>query len=194
MTARTPARRSGLLSSAVAVAALLLTAAACTPAPGTTLFEGGTYDIDVVIPPQSFSSTFDVFEGLGTCTVTATTPSVDIPDATLTLPPAELDLAQAVAVIPSAVVELPSATVSVGSVSLSCFGFHLFTVGFSISVEGSVSVQQATLDITTGKVVLADPTLTVTDAWVTFAGAPPEMEPVRLDPFTVTIPSIDVRL
>lgn len=192
MTARTPARRRGALTGAVVATALLLTAVACTPAPGTTLFDGGTYDIEVVIPSQSFSTTFDVFEGLGSCTTTATTPAVDIPDATATLPPAELDLAESTAVIPSAVIELPSATVSAGSLSLSCFGFHLLTIGFSVSVEGSVTVQQATLDLATGKVTLSDPTLTVTEAWVTFAGAPPEMEPVRLEPFTVTLPTIDV--
>lgn len=185
--------------AAVVLLAMGLLGAACTPSPdGSTpspdLFSGGTYQLGVTIPPQTFSNTFPVFGGLGTCTATATTASVSIPGATLTLAAVQLDLAAGTLTLPGARVDLPRASLSAGTLTLSCFGTVVGTVGFTVEFAGMASVQAATLDVVNRRVTLSAPTLRITDASVAFLGGPTGMRPVPLDPFEVTLPPVQVAL
>lgn len=189
--------RRGLVAAALMVVALL--GAACTPSPdGSTptpdLFRGGTYQLGVTIPPQTFSNTFPVFGGLGTCTATATTASVSIPGATLTLAAVEVDLERGTLTLPGARVDLPRASLSAGTLTLSCFGAVVGTVGFTVEFAGVASVQAATLDVANRTVTLSAPNLRITDASVAFLGGPAGMRPVPLDPFEVTLPPVRVAL
>lgn len=186
--------RSGRLarrgSVAVVVAATLGLLAACAPSPGTTVFDGGTYDVELVVPPQVASTSFDLF-GLTTCTSEVTTPSVEV-RGTATLAPAELDPHSAVVRIPSATVELPRTRASAGSWTLTCWDAPIVTVGFSVELDGVVSAHGALLDTTTNRVTVDDPTIAVTDAVLLLDGEPFGIGPIPLDPFTVTVPAIDV--
>lgn len=197
MRTRSAGRRYVRGAAVAALAAVAVLAGACAPAPGADpgeavadLFEGGTYPIAVDVAPQTYTAEFDVF-GMATCTATATTAEVDI-DGSLTLQPAELAPGLDRVTIPGAVLELPGSRVSAGSLSLSCDGQHVGSIGVSIEFDGSASVQSAVLDVPSGTVSLTDPTISVTNARVTFAGGPGGSTPVPLDPITVTVPTVSV--
>lgn len=180
--------------AATLVAAIALLGAACAPPPDAvaapSMFDGGTYEFEVVVESQTVTTEFSVL-GLTRCTTTAVTPSVDL-RGTMTLAPAELPDGLTSVRIPSASVQIPRATVSAGSLSLSCDGHHIGTIGLSVQFSAAASVQSATLDTVARTVTLADPTLSITDALVTFTGAPAGTAPVPLDPITITVPTIDV--
>jgi hypothetical protein len=182
--------------AATLIAAIALLSAACAPppdgAPEASMFDGGTYDVEVVVESQSISTEFTVL-GLTRCTTTAVTPAVDL-RGTMTLAPAEMPDGLTSVRIPSASVTIPRATISAGSLSLNCDGHHIGTIGLSVQFSAAASVQSATLDTVARTVTLADPTLSITDALVTFSGAPAGTAPVPLDPITVTVPTISVDL
>lgn len=178
------------------IGVVTLVSAACSPTPeGETTpdwFAGGTFPVEVSIPSQTTSATFDLLWGLGTCTTTVTTPSVEIPDGTLTLDPVEIDPSAATVTIPEASLDLPGSTISAGAISLRCNDAHIATIGLSIAFDGAASVQTATIDTATNTVTLAETELSITNASLAFAweGA----TPVPLAPFTTTVPSISLPL
>ena len=180
--------------AATLIAAVALLSAACAPPPDGTpessMFDGGTYAIEVDVESQSHSVDYMLWD-LIPCTTTVTSPAVDL-DGTVTLAPAEMADGLTSVRIPSASVQIPRATITVGSLSLSCDGHHIGSVGLTLQFSAAASVQSATLDTVAGTVTLADPTLTITDASVAFTGA--GLEPVQLDPITVTVPTISVDL
>lgn len=187
-------------TAAVVLAVVTLASLGCAappegaqdPAGTPSWFAGGTFPIDVSVPPQTASATFPVLWGLATCTSTVTTPSVEIPGATATLAAVELDPFAGTVTIPHASVVLPRSTISAGSLSLSCDGHHIGTVGLAIEFEGSASAGTARLDTVTRTVTVTDPTLSITDGSVTFGGAGSGAAPVPLDPFEVTVPTFRV--
>lgn len=185
--------RAGRRTAAVAAVAVLgVAGVACTPPPESEMFDGGTYPIEIEVAPQTVTNEFDLL-GLVQCSTTATTPEVDI-DGSLTLAPAELSPDATQVTIPSASLALPASRVSVGSFSLTCDGEHVGTLGLVLEFSAAASVQTAVLDTEARTVTLTDPTLTVTDARVSFAGAPEGTPPVELDPIDVTVPTISVPL
>lgn len=179
---------------ATLIAAVALLSAACAPppdgAPEASMFDGGTYAIEVDVESQTHSVEYMLW-GVVSCTTTVTSPAVDL-SGTMTLAPAEMPDGLSSVRIPSASVQIPQANISVGSLSLSCDGHHIGKVGLTLQFSAAASVQSATLDIVAGTVTLADPTLTITDASVAFTGS--GLEPVQLDPITVTVPTISVDL
>jgi len=179
---------------AAVVLTLAALGAACTPMPGTTWEDGGTYAVEVSIPSQEITNEFALPFWLGFCVATVTTPEVEIPGTTVEVPPFEYEMGATTATIPGVTVELPRSRVSAGSFSLSCNGHELGRVGISIEFDGVVGIQSATLDLETSGVTLHDPTLRVTDAEATFAGAPAGTPPVQLDPFTIQIPEFELRV
>lgn len=179
--------------AATAVATMAVSACAPAPADGpTSMFEGGTFAVDVVVEPQTVTTEFSLF-GLTTCTSTTVTPSVDV-HGTLTVAPAELDASFSRITIPGASLELPGSTVSAGSLSLTCNGTNLGTLGVSLQFDGAASVQSVVLDPGAGTLSLTSPTVTLTDVRATFAGAPPGTAPTPLAPITVTVPDVAVDL
>jgi hypothetical protein len=190
-TARTLTGRRAT-ATAVLAGVLALLAAACAPAPGDPgtpgdgTFGGGTYPIEVAVPAQTVTSTFDLF-GLGTCTTTTTTPSFRLP-GTATLSAVEIDPDLTSVVVPEASIVLPGATVSAGSLALECFGVPLGSVGLAVDFDGAAEVRSARLDVATRTVTLTDPVVSITNASLTIGDLPP----VPIDPFTVTVPTIDV--
>jgi hypothetical protein len=182
--------------AATMIAALALLGAACAPspdgAPDPSMFDGGTYAIDVDVESQTHSVEYMLW-GFVSCTTTVTSPAVDL-SGTVTLAPAEMPEGLTSVRIPSASVQIPRATISVGSLSLSCDGHHIASVGLTLQFSAAASMQSATLDTVAGTVTLADPTLTITDASVTFTGDGAGLAPVQLDPITVTVPTLQVDL
>ena len=170
---------------AVATVAVL---AACTPMPGTTLEDGGTYVVEVSIPSQQVTNEFPLPFGLGSCVAAVNTPEVEVPGTTVEVPPFEYTPGAPTATIPQVTFELPRTRVSAGYFSLTCLGFELGRIGLSIEFDGVATIQSATLNMANNQITLNDTTLEVNDAEVTFAGAPAGTEPVRLDPFTLEIP------
>jgi hypothetical protein len=182
--------------AAALIAAVALLGAACTPPPEGTpessMFDGGTYAIEVDVESQSHSVDYMLW-GLVSCTTTVTSPAVDL-SGTMTLAPAEMPDGLTSVRIPSASVQIPRANISVGSLSLSCDGHHIGTVGLAMQFSAAGSVQSATLDTVARTVTLSDPTLSITDATVTFDGTAAGNAPVALDPITVTVPTISIDL
>jgi hypothetical protein len=196
---RVPVRRRVRAGAITLIALTTLAVSACAPPPeggpadvpdAATLFEGGSFPVEIVVEPQTVTTEFSLF-GMATCTSTSVTPSVDLRGA-LTVAPAELDPDLTRVTIPGATLELPDATVSAGSLSLSCNGAHLGTIGVSLQFDALASVQSVVLDTGTGTLTLTDPTITLTDVRATFAGGPPGAAPMPLEPVTVTVPTIDV--
>lgn len=189
--------RSRIATRAVplfAVALLALVAAACSPAPGTTLVDGGDYEIGVTVPSQQITNEFELPLGLGTCVTAVTTPEVDVPGTTVRLPAFELDAETMSVTLPEVSVRLPRSRVSAGTFSLTCLGHVIASIGVTIELDALVSVQSATLDVERGLVTLAEPTLTVTDAVATFAGMPEGTPPVPLDPIVLALPELEIKL
>lgn len=200
-------RRAARVAMSAALCAVALLGAACAPDPGPLgpaeseqeaaapdWFAGGTFPIEVSLPARTVSTTFALFGGPTTCTTTVVTPSVELPGATVTLAPVEIDPSGASVTIPSASVDLPRATISLGSLTLRCDGHHIGSIGMSVQFDGAASVGTARLDVATNTVTLTDPTLSITNASLRFTGAPAGLGPVPLDPYHLTVPSVDVPL
>jgi hypothetical protein len=179
---------------ATVVLALAALMAACTPMPGTTLEDGGSYVVEVSIPSQEVTNEFPLPFGLGTCIAAVHTPEVAIPNTTVEVPPFEYEMGATHATIPGVTVELPRSRVSAGSFSVTCNGHELGRIGVSIEFEAVVEVRSATIELETSAVFLHDTTIDVTDAEATFAGAPAGTPPVQLDPFSVDIPEFEMWL
>ncbi len=186
--------RRPIRAAALAAVAIVAVAAGCTPAPGTNLIDGGEYVVEMSVPPQHISNEFELFFGLATCTASVTTPEVHIPRTTVTLPPFVHDGDAGTATIPAVSVQLPRSRVSAGAFSLTCNDELIGSVGVAIEFDAVASVRSATLDLDTGMVTLDEPTISVTGAEATFAGAPVDAPPVPLDPITVAVPEFEIRL
>ncbi len=188
MTNRTRLRLLAVATMAVVVAA------GCTPTPGSSVVDGGSYVVQVSIPPQYIANRFDLPFGLGSCTAAVTTPAVDIPGTTVELPPFEYELGATTAHLPAVSIELPRSRVSAGSFSLTCRDQLIGSIGVVIDFDAVASVSGATVDLETMQVTLDQPTLSVTDATAVFAGAPAGTQPVPLDPITLQIPEFRIQL
>ncbi len=173
----------------MAVLVLMGVAAACSPSPGMSMFQGGTYDLDLSLPPQHASQTFPV-ANLGTCTITADTPQITLPGATLTVGDAEFDQVAGTATIPHAEVVVPHAVVPIGTVSLSCFGNAVATLDVSVELEATASVQSAVFDADDNTITLTQPTISIPSAKLIVTGAPVPLPPIALPPISVTVPTI----
>ena len=193
MSKQTTNRRT-IRAAALAAVVTMAIAAGCTPAPGSNLMDGGEYVIAMSVPPQHISNDFELPFGLGTCSAAVTTPEVEIPGTTVELPPFEYDLGARSASIPGVSVQLPRSRVSAGSFSLTCNDQLIGSIGVSIEFDALASIQSATLDLESGQVTLDHPTVSVTGAEATFAGAPAGTPPVPLDPITIEVPQFEIRL
>ncbi|MHB1137668.1 MAG: hypothetical protein ACYC2O_01845 [Microthrixaceae bacterium] len=178
--------------AAIVALASVAVLAACTPSPGTTLEDGGTYVVEVSIPSQQVTNEFPLPFGLGSCVAAVNTPEVEIPGTTVEVPPFEYTVGSPTATIPEVSFELPRTRVSAGYFSLTCLGHELGRIGLSIEFDGVATIQSATLDIASHRVTLNDTTLQVNDAELTFPGAPAGTAPVQLDPFTLEIPPFQI--
>ncbi len=187
-------RRTARLAVAALAVALVSVAAGCTAAPGTDLVNGGEYTIELSVPSQHVSNDFELFFGLAICSASITTPEVRIPGTTVEVPPFEYELGARTASIPEVSVQLPRSRVSAGSFSLTCNDQLIGTIGLAIEFDALVSVRSGTLDLETRVVTLDRPTITVTGAEATFAGAPVDAPPVPLDPITIELPEFEIRI
>ncbi len=194
MAKRTRAPRTRVPRAALLALAAVAIAAGCTPAPGTNVIDGGEYVVAMSVPSQHITNDFELFFGLAICTASVTTPEVEIPGTTVELPPFEYDLDARTASIPAVSVQLPRSRVSAGSFSLTCNDQLIGTIGVSIEFDALASVQSATLDLDSGRVTLDRPTVSVTGAEATFAGAPAGAPPVPLDPITIDVPEFEIQM
>ena len=191
---RTRAGRTRALRPALIAIAVLAVTAACTPTPGTNPVDGGSYVVEMSVPSQHFSNDFELFFGLAICTASITTPEIHIPGTTVEVPPFEYDLDARTASLAQVSVQLPRSRVSAGSFSLTCNDQLIGTIGVSIEFDAVVSVRSGTLDLDSRVVTLDRPTITVTGAEATFAGAPDGTPPAPLDPITIEVPEFEIRV
>lgn len=168
--------------AAIGAAFVALLVAACTPAPGTIPFEGGTFDIDVTVPSQSFDVDFLI------CTTTATTDPIDLVGATLTVPSVDVDPTLSIISVPSSTLTIPAGTLAAGSLSIECFGETFGPVTIDLSLAGSVSTEAASLDTATQTISLDDATLLLDGAEVIVPG----IGSIPLPPFEVELGAISV--
>ena len=117
------------------------------------------------------------------------------PDGTtVEVPPFEYDLDARTASLSEVSVQLPRSRVSAGSFSLTCNDQLIGTIGVSIEFDAVVSVRSGTLDLDSRVVTLDQPTVSITGAEATFAGAPAGTPPAPLDPITIEIPEFEIQV
>lgn len=167
---------------AVVAAVVALVGAACTPPPSEIPLEGGTFDVDVTIPSQSFSYDFLV------CDATASTDPIDLVGATITVPSVSINPSQTTVTVPDVLVEIPSGTAAAGSINVSCFGTSLGTVGISLTIAGTATTENAVLNTSTGELSLEGAAIQLDGATVEIPG----VGSVPLPPFEVELGSINV--
>jgi len=131
----------------------------------------------------------------GSCTASYTPPSFFINDMTATLPVVTVDLSAATVTIPNVTVNVPAANVVIGSGSVGCSvaglpAVNLPTGDVSLTFPAQAVVQDATLDLSTGLLVLSNPSFTVTGVGLHFAGLDADFDlPTIVIPLpTITIP------
>jgi hypothetical protein len=191
MVARTTRRTR--TAAATAVLALVALVSACSASPGASMFRGGTYDLDLSLPPQHASQSFPV-ANLGTCTVTVDTPRITLPGATLTVPDVAFDQVEGTATIAGASVLVPHSTIPVGTVSLECFGEPVGSVAVSVELEASASVASAVFDVDTRTITLTRPTISIPAAKLIVTGGGLSLPPIALPPVDVSVPTVSVPL
>ncbi|MFM7063170.1 MAG: hypothetical protein ACKO04_06730 [Actinomycetes bacterium] len=155
---------------------------ACTPQPGSIPFDGGTFSVDVTVPPQTFSVDYLV------CTTTATTDAINLTGATVTIPPISIDPSLSVISVPSATVDIPAGTSAAGSLTLTCFDRTFGPVEIQLSLAGSVTTQTATLNTATKTITLSSATLTLDGASIVIPG----IRSIALPPIDVSLGSITI--
>lgn len=185
-----------LARSAAALLVVVVIGAGCAPPleplDAPRWFDGGTYALDLDVPPSTVETTYPIFGGLVTCTTVVTTPSLEVPEASLTLSPVALDVPRGTVTIPEATVQLPQARLSVGAVSLSCDGQKIGSAGLELRFDAAASTGTAELDVATGQVTLGAPTIQVSNARLVFTGAPSGLGPVLLPPLDLELPTVTV--
>lgn len=164
------------------VAMTALVGAACTAPPSSFPVAGGTYDIDVTVPSQSFSYDFLV------CSATASTAPVQLTGAQVTVPSITVDPSLAVISVPNVAVEIPAGTAAAGQVSISCLGTSLGSVDISLTIAGTVTATDAVLNTATQQLSLAGATIVLDGATVEIPG----VGSVPLPPFEVDLGSIQI--
>lgn len=176
-------------AAAMAIVAVMAVAAACTPSPTGGIFEGGTYDLDLSLPPQHASETFPLF-GMGTCTVTVDTPEIRLAGATLVVGDAEIDQTDGTATIADARVVVPRSTVPLGTVSLECFGHAVGTLGVAADISATASLQAAVFDAEDYTLTLVEPTISIPDARLLLTLDGTALPPLELPPIEVAVPTV----
>lgn len=167
----------------VLVAFVSLVAGACAGAPTGIPFNGGSFDVDVTIPSQTFSFNY------GPCAVTVTTDEIPVSGATVTLPPVSIDLSQPTISVNNVAVSIPDATLAAGSFGVGCFGTTFATLSAQLSLVGAVQIGTATIDTASRTVTLADSSLTLTGSTVVLNGGVGE---IPLPPIDIAIPSFTI--
>ncbi len=175
--------------AAVALLAVVAVAAACSPSPTAGIFEGGTYDLDLSVPPQHASETFPLF-GMGTCTVTVDTPEIRLAGATLVVGDAEIDQVDGTATISDARVVVPRSTVALGTVSLECFGNPVGTLAVAVDISATASLRAAVFDADDYTLTLVDPTISIPDARLLLTHDGTALPPIQLPPIEIAVPTV----
>ncbi len=168
----------------MAVAVLALVAAACSPPPGGIPVQGGTFDVDVTVPSQSFSYDFLL------CTATASTNPVQLTGATITVPSVVVAPGTSTITVPSVEVVIPSGTAAAGSLNISCFGTSLGTVDIALTIAGTATTGAAVLNMVTGELSLVDATIQLDGATVEIPG----VGSIPLPPFDVSLGDIQINI
>ena len=181
--------------SAAVVAALVLVAvaSACSPAPGSSTFQGGTYDLDLSLPPQHAEQSFPI-PGVGTCTITVDVPQISLPGATLTVGDAEFDQTAGTATIPNASVTVPHATVPIGTVALECAGHAVGSISVAVELEATGSVRTVVFDAVNRTLTLTQPQLSIPSARILVTGTGLELAPLELPPIQITVPTVSLQV
>ncbi|MFM7061918.1 MAG: hypothetical protein ACKO04_00270 [Actinomycetes bacterium] len=181
---RTSSRRLRA-GSVVLVSFVALVASACAGAPTGIPFNGGSFDVDVTIPSQTFSVTY------GPCTTTVTTDPIPVSGATVTLPPLNIDLSQPTITVGGASVSIPEATLAAGTFSIGCFGTTFATLNAQLNLVGAAEIGTATIDTAARTVTLTDSTLTLDGSTISFNAG---LGDIPLPPIDIPIPSFTISI
>ena len=132
----------------------------------------------------------------GTCSASYTPPSVTIDGATASLPEITVDTAASTVAIPDVAVDIPAVDVILGAASVGCSieglpAVNLPTGDIRLTIPAQATVQEATLDLATGQLTFADPSITVTGVGLQFLGLDADFD---LPDLTVPLPTISVPL
>ncbi|UDY37538.1 hypothetical protein [Dermatobacter hominis] len=177
----------------MAVVIMLGVLAACSPQPGAPVFPGGTYDLDLSLPPQHLSETFPV-ANLGTCTVTVDSPEIRLDGATLTAGEGVVDQVDGTITVPDAKIVVPHSTIQLGSVALECFGNPVGSLSVAVEIEATASVQSAVFDAGERTLTLTQPTISIPTAKLIVTGSGTTLPPFSLPPIDITVPTISTRI
>lgn len=132
----------------------------------------------------------------GSCTASYTPPSFSVNGATASLPLVTVDTAASTVVIPNVTVDIPALDVIIGSGSVGCSilglpAVNLPTGDVRLTFPAQAVVQQATLDVATGVLTFANPSITVTGVGLQLLGLNANFD---LPDITVPLPTISVPL
>jgi hypothetical protein len=176
----------------MAIVMALGVAAACSPQPGALVVPGGTYDLDLRLPPRHAAETFDLWI-FGTCTLTVDTPEVRLEGATLTVGQGVVDQVAGTVTIPDGKVVVPRSTVPLGTISLHCDGQPVGSLSLTLEVEATASLRAVVYHPGDRILTLTDPTLTIPTVMLT-VGGDVTLPPIDLGPITVAIPTVSTRV
>ena len=167
--------------------------AACSPQPGAPVFPGGTYDVDLSLPPQHRTELIPVV-GLGVCTATVDTPEIRLDGATVTVGEGVVAQVDGTVTIPDAKVVIPHQTAQLGSVSLACSGHPVSTLSVAVEIEATASVQAAVFHAGDRILTLTQPRISIPTAKLIVTGGAGPLPPFALPPIDVTVPTISTRI
>ncbi len=171
--------------SVVLVSLVALVASACAGAPTGIPYNGGTFELDVTIPSQTFTVS------LGPCSTTLTTDPIPVSGASVTLPPTNIDLSRPTITVTGASVSIPEATLAAGTFAVGCFGTTFATLTAQLNLVGAAQIGTATIDTAARTVTLTDSTLTLDGSSVSLNGG---VGDIPLPPIDVPIPSFTISI
>ena len=130
----------------------------------------------------------------GSCSAGYTPPSFLVEGATAALPQLSIDTTTSTITIPNVTVNVPAVDLILGSASVGCAIANLPAVNLStgdvkLSFPSQAAVQQATLNLATGLLTFADPSITLTGLQLQFLGLDATFD---LPDITVPLPTITV--
>jgi hypothetical protein len=169
----------------------------CVPFVGCSPEVPATYSPEV---PATYSpevpATYSPAIPGGSCTATYTPPAFSINGATATLPQVTVDQLVGTVTIPDVTVDVPAVDVIVGSGTVGCSiaglpAVNLPTGDVRLTFPAQAVVQEATLDLSTGLLTFANPSVTVTGVGLQFLGLNADFD---LPNITIPLPTISISL
>lgn len=169
----------------------------CVPFVGCTPEVPATYSPAV---PATYSpyvpATYSPAIPGGSCSASFTPPSFFVEGVTATLPLVNVDLGATTVNVPNVAIDIPGATLSLGAGSVGCsvLGLppaNLSTGDVQLILPAQSAVQNATVNLTTGQLTLANPSVTLTGVRLRFLGLDANFD---LPNITVPLPTITIPL